>query len=371
MIRIRIASAAALAVLLAVPFVAGCSRSRGEPDAGASQATPVTVRVVRAEGLAGASTLELPGRVRASSEVTIAATISGRVTSLPVGEGGTFRRGDALARFEAPDSRDARTAAHAALAAAAERRDQAVRQQARMDTLLASRVASVREQELALSDRRAADAQYAQALAEDRRIAAGTVITAPFDGAVARKRVDAGADVTPGTPLLDVRSYGSGEIEVSVPESELGRLQGSAASFQVGDGGWNAARLERVDGMTDPATRTRAAYFRPAGPSTGLAPGAFARVRLVPERLGAVPGASARRTAAGGAVISVPSESVVRRGGLAGVYVLRDGRAWLRWLRIGSESAGRTEVLAGLQGGEQLVLHPEDLFDGCPVKVEP
>ena len=115
--------------------------------------------------------------------------------------------------------------------------------------------------------------------------------------------------------------------------------------------------------MTDEATRTRKAYFR-VGASRPLEPGAFARVRLT-----SVAGAAQHPGAT--ASVFVSDESLVRRGELTGVFVLRDGHAWLRWLHIGSERGGRTEVLAGLDAGEEIALRPAALQDGQPIRVAP
>jgi hypothetical protein len=61
----------------------------------------------------------------------------------------------------------------------------------------------------------------------------------------------------------------------------------------------------------------------------------------------------------------------VRRGELAGVFVVEDGVARLRWLRIGRESGGEVEVLAGLDGADAVVADPAGLVDGRAVTVTP
>ena len=65
--------------------------------------------------------------------------------------------------------------------------------------------------------------------------------------------------------------------------------------------------------------------------------------------------------------LAIPSRCIVRRGGLSGVFVVRDGRAMLRWLRVGRTDGLSTEVLAGLSPGEAIVLDPGDLADGQAV----
>jgi len=171
--------------------------------------------------------------------------------------------------------------------------------------------------------------------------------------------VDPGAEVGPGQPLVAIRSSGGGaEIVVAVPESDAARLTGARAAFQVGDGPWRAARLERLEGMTDPATRTRTAHLRPAGAAAaaGLEAGAFARVRFTP--------AGTAEQGAATAAYLVPEAALVRRGGLAGVFVVSEGRAHLRWVRAGRSGGGQVEILAGLFPGDEVAVPAAGLADG-------
>jgi len=59
----------------------------------------------------------------------------------------------------------------------------------------------------------------------------------------------------------------------------------------------------------------------------------------------------------------------VRRGSLAGVFVVREGRAYLRWLRLGAVDGERAEVLSGLDPGDVIVADPSRLVDGAAVEV--
>jgi hypothetical protein len=53
-----------------------------------------------------------------------------------------------------------------------------------------------------------------------------------------------------------------------------------------------------------------------------------------------------------------------RRMDQAGVYIVRDGRARLRWLRLGRQAGGDVPVLAGLDIGDSVVSAPDGLTDG-------
>jgi multidrug efflux pump subunit AcrA (membrane-fusion protein) len=185
-------------------------------------------------------------------------------------------------------------------------------------------------------------------------------LSVPFAGVVVRRHADAGQMLQPGMPVLDVRSDGAREVLTAVPESRLAALAGARAELAVGDGAWRPARLARIEGMTDAATRTRVAHFVVTD-GAALEPGAYARVRLA--------GAGDAAPAVAAARLSVPASALVRRGALAGVYVVADGRARLRWLRLGGVDDDRADVLAGLWPEDQVALDPSRLADGAPVRV--
>jgi RND family efflux transporter MFP subunit len=353
---------AAIVLAAAAAALAGCGG--GHEAAKPDDRPPVTVPLLVVRSDAGAGTVVLPGRVEAREEVTLSSRIAGRLTSLPVAGGSAFREGDVLARFDAPEAREALAAAEAAWGAAKARLDVARRQEERFDSLYTAKVAALHELEVVRAERQSAEAaeRGAAAAVSERRSA--VEVRAPFAGVVVRRRVDPGAEVGPGTPLLDIRSRESGLVVASVPEREDGRLRAGVFAIQIGDGPWRDAALARADGMVDPVSRTRAARFRPKV-GGGLEAGAFARVRL-----GGVSDAPAakRATPPRAAEATVPSAALVRRGSLSGVYVVREGRARLRWLRLGGTAGADVVVLAGLDPGDSVALAPAELTDGRRVE---
>lgn len=72
--------------------------------------------------------------------------------------------------------------------------------------------------------------------------------------------------------------------------------------------------------------------------------------------------------------ITIPASALVTRGGWNGVYVLQDGQARFRLVRVGRISRGQAQILSGLTGGETLVLGDlAVVHDGSPIQavVEP
>jgi RND family efflux transporter MFP subunit len=357
--------AALAACVLGTALAAGCGGDRHAARPDDRPPISVPVMVVGAEGGAGA--IVLPGRVEAREEVTLAARIAGRVTALPVAGGSAFAADAVLARFDAPEAREALAAAEAGWNAATTRRDVAKRQESRFDSLYAAKVVALHELEIVRSERQAAEAAERAAAAAFSQRRAGVEIRAPFAGVVVRHRVDPGAEVGPGTPLLDIRSRETGLVVAAVPEREGDRLREGPIAVQIGDGPWREAVLVRADGMVDPVSRTRAARFRPRR-GGGLEAGAFARVRLGGGDAAGAAGAKGGAGSAAGGDLTVPSSALIERGSLTGVYVVRDGRAGLRWLRLGRRAGSEIVVLAGLDPGDSVALAPDSLEDGRRVE---
>lgn len=70
------------------------------------------------------------------------------------------------------------------------------------------------------------------------------------------------------------------------------------------------------------------------------------------------------------AEVLIPAGAFIVRGGLPGVFVLRDGLARFRMVRVGKPRGDRLQVLSGLSGNETLVLgNLADVHDGSPITV--
>ena len=56
--------------------------------------------------------------------------------------------------------------------------------------------------------------------------------------------------------------------------------------------------------------------------------------------------------------LKVPAGALFRRGGEWAAFVLGDGRAQLRPVKVGRSSGTETQVLEGLKEGEEVILYP-------------
>lgn len=175
-----------------------------------------------------------------------------------------------------------------------------------------------------------------------------TRTVAPFDGIITQKLVEEGDTVQPGQPLLRYAFTKYLRIEVEVPVRLVSVLEKDMlvpARLDV-RGASVMARVAQIFPMADASGHTVTVKFDlPEGTPGG--PGMYAEVRVPDE-------SEIYRSAP-----VVPIQALVWRGSFPSVFVLEDGKPSLRLVRLGVElDDGRMTVLAGLRGGEQVILNP-------------
>ncbi len=192
-----------------------------------------------------------------------------------------------------------------------------------------------------------------------RRIEASGVVqtritlTAPISGVVAELTAREGMTVMAGAPLFRINGLSTIWVNADVPENV-------AASVRPGN--VVEARTPALPGMTfqgkvsailpevNTATRTLKARVELANPGSRLVPGMFATIIF----------ASAARNA----VLLVPSEAVINTGKRYVVVVAQgDGRFAPVDVVVGLDSGGQTEILKGLQVGQNVVVSGQFLVD--------
>jgi multidrug efflux pump subunit AcrA (membrane-fusion protein) len=185
------------------------------------------------------------------------------------------------------------------------------------------------------------------------------VIFAPFSGTITRVHVQAGDMAAVKAPLLEMADLSSLVIRVAVPEAYASAVRDGMAAYVALDslpGKTFNAKVVRVYPELDRRMRTRTVELALTD-RANLAPGMFARIRLVLE--------SIENT------VTIPQQSVLLTpaGGQV-AYVVADGKAAMRKVKTGIEQAGRVQVLSGLDGGEKVVTSGhEKLKDGMEVRV--
>jgi multidrug efflux pump subunit AcrA (membrane-fusion protein) len=355
-------------------------RSRFGPHSGPT--VPVRTAIVRTADINDA--IDVGGVVQARTTAAVAARLVAPLLEVRVLPGDRVHAGQLVAVLDGRDLQaQARAAAAASAAAldgvaAARAEEQAARAASvlarasyeRIEALHAKQSATSQELDQAIAAFEAAESHRTAAAARVREAAAGVDraaasrdaaaatesflrLTAPFDGLVTQKLVDPGNIVTPGQALLRVEDTRSFHVELRVDESRANRLvPGLTVDVALdGDQVCIPGTVTEVSRAVDTDERASLVKVALADAPRTLRSGAFARVRI--------PGASRK-------ALTVPAEAVVTQGQVSSVFVVEEGTARLRLIRLRDR-----EVLAGLSEGDEVIVGPPPhLVDGLAVTTE-
>ncbi|MBI4521034.1 MAG: efflux RND transporter periplasmic adaptor subunit [Gemmatimonadetes bacterium] len=125
------------------------------------------------------------------------------------------------------------------------------------------------------------------ALREAELNLARTRVLAPFDGRVANLKVVEGQRVTAGQELFEVVDSDPVKVEVQVLEGEIGYLapgRSGSVSFAAFPGESFAGRIETMNPVVDPQTRTARVTILLPNAAGRIRPGMYARVALAAQR---------------------------------------------------------------------------------------
>ena len=287
----------------------------------------------------GGSDLILAGRVAVlnNAQSTIGAPLAGTLIELQVAPGAAVKRGSAIATIRSPEGALARANLDAAQAAA----EAANAADARDKSLLDQGVIARQEWEAthasaakAQADLRAAQAQAATMGNPSPNGTA--VVRSTISGVVTRTLVSPGSVVEDGAELALVSDSSRVELVLDAPPATTGLIS-------VG------SRIE--------ARWTGGSVFE--AEVTGVAPGAAGSAGAVRARvIGSAPPpgtvVSARLVGGQGNVLTVPSEAVQTVEGRPSVFVVEEEGFRAHPVVTGRTASGRTEIVSGLQGDEQI-----------------
>jgi RND family efflux transporter MFP subunit len=325
-------------------IMVGCGKKH-EPQGAAGEAlSPAAVRVQVINSTKQPALEEVVGTVQPKLQAVIEAKISGRITSLPVRLGQSVKQGDLLVQLASQEIQARLDQANAAFR-------QTEQDFKRSDSLR-------KQQAMTQGEWDASQARYIVAkatVAEAEALSAYAKILAPFDGVVARKLADEGDLAMPGKPLLELEGRTGLRFVADIPSLLAGHVLPDAKLAVRVDTVPDAitATVAEISPAADPASRTvRMKLDLPE--STGLRSGQFGRL--------AVPIGETE-------FLLVPPTALVRRGQLEILFVATEGKAQMRLVRVGKETAQGIEILAGLAPGESIVVEGAgNLRDGQPLQ---
>jgi len=203
-----------------------------------------------------------------------------------------------------------------------------------------------------LEAKQAAAARAQSQAADLERQLAALALHAPHGGAVGSLLVDNGSNVARDARLLTLVDLSQLDVQVQVPEG-LARELSLGLPGEVRVAGQPVA-VKLISISPEVVNGEVAARLRFVGQQPPeLRQNQRLSSRLLLERKSQV--------------LSLPRGSFVEQSGGRFVYVLKDGRAERREVKLGAQSLERVEVLAGLQAGEQVVISGLDGVADAPV----
>lgn len=339
------------------------------------------------------------GTLAAYDQTTVSVKVPGRLRSINVDLGSVVRRGQAIAQLEQSDYRLRVQQAEAALAQARARlglspdgtddrvdpeqtgtvrQARAVMEEARLNRERAARL--VEQGVVARSDFDSADATYkvAQSRYQDaleeirnrqgllaqrrselslaRQQLADTAVYAPLDGVVQEKRASLGEFLAAGAPVVNIVRMDPLRLRAEVPERDASNVR-SGQNVRVtveGDTNVYVGQITRLSPVIAEQNRMLVVEADVRNNGT-LRPGTFARAEIV--------------TNDAKMAVTVPNNAIVTFAGIEKVITVQNGKALEKPITTGRRSGEWTEVVAGVNVGEKVVVDPGNLQSGQDVTV--
>lgn len=350
-------------VLLTAAALSGCGKADRAPSPAPESVRNIPVLAVQRTMVP--DVLEAVGSVQAAQTSQLASQTMGNIVEIRVHEGDRVQRGQVLALIDDAQPRAAVDRAQAAELAAQQEVSAATTDLAladvtlkRYQTLYERKSVSPQEFDEIKARQQAAQARHAMAQAGQEQAKAAVVqartsleytrIRAPFDGVVTEKKADAGTLASPGMPLFTVEDVRRYRLEATVNENDLRFVKLGQGVPVLIDALGNAefqGKVAQIVPAVDPASRSFMVKIElPA--NSQLRSGLYGRAEFPRGE---------RQT------VMIPRTAVIDRGQLRGVFVLDQNRvAGVRYVTLGKPAGEAVEVLAGLEGGEQLVANPAE-----------
>lgn len=334
-------------VLMVALFFAGC----GKQQAAQFTPPPTPVEIADVQSVTVTDKFEAVGTIEAGEAITVVSEVDAAVNSLPFIEGQNIEKGGLIAVLD-----DQLIAA--AFASAEATRDQARINYERTKSIVEAGAGAKQELDVANANLKVAEAQFEQA----RVRLAKTKIRAPFAGVLGARLVSPGAFLRSGfslsTPITTLTQIDRLKVTFTAPErvfSLLHRGSEVAISTPAYPGYSLTGKIDVVDPVVDPITRSVRIFARMANPDQKFRPGMSASVIAV---LGERPNS-----------LIIPDEAVFAEGNQAFVFVVQPDNSVLRTpITLGARQAATVEVITGLSAGAKVIrAGHQKLYDGAKV----
>ena len=383
-------------------FFASCKSdyqaSQRQGRAGDNRA-PRQVKITAVAETPFGETVTANGTLAAFDQTTVSVKVPGRVRTISVDLGSVVRRGQVIAQVDSQDYILRVQQADAALAQARARlglspegnddridpektstvrQARAVYDEARFNRDRAARlveqgVIAKAEFDAANATFKVAEGRYQDAYEEvrnrqgmlaqrkseldlARQQLKDTSVVAPLDGIVQEKRASVGEYMAAGAPLVDIVRIDPLRLRAEIPERESRTVHtGQDVRVSVdGDTNVYLGKIMRLSPVIAEQNRMLVVEADVRNNGT-LRPGSFAHAEIV--------------TNDAKMAVTVPNNAIVNFAGIEKVILVQNGKALERPITTGRRGAEFTEIVAGVNVGEKVIVDPGNLQSGQAVEV--
>lgn len=329
MLALRDCPTVAATALIALLAGCGAKPNVAEP--------PRVARVAQVEVADGREISVYPGEVHARFESALGFRVAGKLTTRRVDVGNHVSNGQVLAELDPRDLQLARSSARATLASAQAAMRLATSEHERFQTLQQRNFVSQLALEAKANTLEAARARVAEARAalDAARNQAGYAnLRADADGVITTVSAEAGQVVGTAQPILTLARDGASEVEISIPEQAVSRIQiGTPAQIELwtDSGVRSEAHVREIAPSADATTRTYRARVAFDDESTNPRLGQSARVYFA--------------SSAADARFSVPLSAVYEKEGKAALWQVDPATRAVHLIPVTIDKFGETAAL--------------------------
>lgn len=358
-------------VFLSAAGMLAFSACKGPEQKGAPVMPPTPVNIVEANIAPAVYYDKFPATVVALNQVELRSQVSGFITGIFFQEGEVVQKGKVLYEIDRRKYEAAYRQAEASIASAQANYNKAKKDDDRYKRL-AEQDAVARQildnAEAALETSRSQLAAAQASLLAARTDLDYSLIKAPFTGRIGISQVRLGAQVSPGSTLLNtISSENPIAVDFVVNESDIARfaeLQGKATAgdttfrLQLSDGTMyeQNGRLLAIDRGVDNQTATIRVRVEFANPDNKLKDGMSCVLNVLNKQ--------------SGDRLIIPYKALTEQMGEFFVFVAKDSIAEQRKVHLGPRMRDQIVIMDGLQQGEKVITEGfQRLRDGGKIQI--
>lgn len=345
-------------VLLISTLLASCSSDSEKPNIDIPTVAVKTKKVVASSEN---YTIKTSGKVAAKQSATISTRAMGNVKNVTVNVGDYVTKGQVLLSLDDNDLKAKLAQTESGIQQAKANLTNVEINYNRLKNLFAMKSASKKELDditalynIAKAKLNAAKQNKAQVISQLKY----TQIKAPFNGLITQKMIKSGDLANPGMPLLTIEDNRSLEVETSISESDIAKLD-KTSPVKIFIPSLNKNIEGEIRELSSSAKNSNGQFIATVSftEKTNILPGMYAKVLFKNNFKNSTD------------KLLIDKNALVTKGQLTGVYTVsqRDS-AILHWIEVGEETKEQIQVISGLSKGDTYIVSSEaKLFNGVKI----